>query len=513
MREGRWADDESSSGEEDEQPLLSRKKKPPPSASLERLLTLAYFCVMAINGGMIGAFGPSLQMLERATGLTEYEVGKFVMQNRVSKLVGTLAWCAYAQFLQEEQHCGRPRGQPTHKLITVLLCATAVFSFVIGHLGSSARALQVSLICWGFVYGVTDSGVTSLTLWRWAHDDRRRRFDVALLNSGFTVGALITPVLVAASLRYGGGRWTFDVVAAAAVGLAALFPSLPDAPMPPPAAAAEDDSCAALAVVGSSGGLERGKSSELGLDEYEGRTFRAHGAEAHVTSRQMSKLARQEATKLVRVARQQLRALHSPSDELLHQALLVTAMCTVLMVTTGSEHALATWLAPFGVREGALGEQRMAVMSSTFWGVMCAGRIAWTFLSAIVSSSWPMLFFDIGIALFSSLLLFGYGSFSAPEGVLWAGAIGVGIGVSSALPCAYTLPSEAQVPMTPWVITLLNTANTFGETTFPYLVGFAFDRHLHWALGALLAVSQVISLNLAVYAWMRTQRRRYRMRL
>ena len=64
--------------------------------------------------------------------------------------------------------------------------------------------------------------------------------------------------------------------------------------------------------------------------------------------------------------------------------------------------------------------------------------------------------------------------------------------------------------MTPWVITLLNTANTLGETTFPYLVGFAFDRHLHSALGALLAAAQVFSLNLAVVAWMRTQRRKFR---
>eukprot|EP00966_Prymnesium_polylepis_P285305 6590448-Prymnesium_polylepis.1 len=44
--------------------------------------------------------------------------------------------------------------------------------------------------------------------------------------------------------------------------------------------------------------------------------------------------------------------------------------------------------------------------------------------------------------------------------------------------------------MTPWVITLLNTANTLGETTFPYLVGVAFDRKLHSALGALLSAAQ-----------------------
>ena len=44
--------------------------------------------------------------------------------------------------------------------------------------------------------------------------------------------------------------------------------------------------------------------------------------------------------------------------------------------------------------------------------------------------------------------------------------------------------------MTPWVITFMNTANTLGETTFPYLVGAAFGRHLHSALGALLAAAQ-----------------------
>lgn len=84
----------SSSDEEEEDRLLlspdrlkkSRRFSP---AVAEHLLTMAYFLIMAINGGMIGAFGPSLQMLERATGLTEYQVGKFVMQNRLSKVRAT----------------------------------------------------------------------------------------------------------------------------------------------------------------------------------------------------------------------------------------------------------------------------------------------------------------------------------------------------------------------------------------------------------------------------------------
>ena len=45
------------------------------------------------------------------------------------------------------------------------------------------------------------------------------------------------------------------------------------------------------------------------------------------------------------------------------------------------------------------------------------------------------------------MLLFIYGTVTNSEAVLWAGALGVGIGVSSALPCAYTLPPEAQVSL------------------------------------------------------------------
>lgn len=312
-----WSDEaDSSSADEDQQPLLSPgiQKRPHRnlSRSRDRLLSAAYFGVMAINGGMIGAFGPSLQMLERATGLTEYEVGKFVMQNRVSKLVGTLAWCGYAKLVQDERRLGRMRGKLTHQLMACMLATTALFSLVIGNLASSGTALQFSLICWGFVYGVTDSGVTSLTLWRWAHDDRRRRFDVALLNSGFTVGALITPVLVAASLRYGGGRWTFDVIAAAAVGLCALFPYLPNASVP--LSTAEEAEAAAADMLKSVGSPEWRRTSDDSSAEQDSPPARIGSS-----SRQFSRLAGQQAVDLVRVARQKLGVLGAPTDDVKHQ--------------------------------------------------------------------------------------------------------------------------------------------------------------------------------------------------
>ena len=123
----------------------------------------------------------------------------------------------------------------------------------------------------------------------------------------------------------------------------------------------------------------------------------------------------------------------------------------MILCVTGCEHGLATWLSPYGIEQvmrhhtrahaivphhrlvpyrrtrkghdcfnpncfacclllaclaqGGLSEQRMAFMSSTYWGVMAAGRLMWTMISRVVSSTWPMLFFDVTCCLLSSLLL------------------------------------------------------------------------------------------------------------
>ena len=52
-------------------------------------------------------------------------------------------------------------------------------------------------------------------------------------------------------------------------------------------------------------------------------------------------------------------------------------------------------LSPYGIEQGRLSEERMAMMSSVYWGVMCAGRVVWAAISGVITSTWPMLFFDV----------------------------------------------------------------------------------------------------------------------
>ena len=74
-----------------------------------------------------------------------------------------------------------------------------------------------------------------------------------------------------------------------------------------------------------------------------------------------------------------------------YEAKFIGAMSIVVCCVTGCEHGLATWLSPFGIEQGGLSEQRMALMSSTYWGVMCAGRVLWAGLSGVVSSTCVIL--------------------------------------------------------------------------------------------------------------------------
>jgi len=273
-----------------------------------------------------------------------------------------------------------------------------------------------------------------LTLWRYNHSDRQQRTAVALLNAAFTVGALLTPVLVAASLRRGGdSRLAFDAVCCLALIEAMLLPLFvaPKQPANP-----------------KSGGEQTAGSDP----------------------RKVSL---------------------SPWRE----SLLLGAMCVILCCVTGSEHAVATWLSSFGVEVGQMSEETMALMSSFFWGFICAGRLIWCVASELMSTAWPMLFADILFMLSGSLAFLGYSiSPVGNERVLWIASMLIALGVSSSLPCAITLPRECNTQITPSALLAFNVGGTLGETLFPAVIGIAFEQKLHLAMGVLLTSAQGASL-------------------
>jgi len=284
-------------------------------------LTILYFWVSAINGSLIGALGPSLAMISRNTGLNDGALGRYVLQNRLCKFAGTLIWCAYSHQLQRRGTPGRP-----HALFSVLMLVSGLSAVVIGT-ATDPFMLQLGLLSWGIAYGVTDSGITSLTVWRWEHESRRRRFDLALINAGFTVGALLAPTMLAASLKFAAlhlpssrqhnvGQVVFELISAGCVLLSAALamqesvsvPSSADAD----AAAAKDEDGGALPTLTSWQGHGRGSRGRR-----------------------------------------------------LYVGMFIGAMSLCLACNTGAEHSMATWLPALGTEVGGLSAQRMAVIAST----------------------------------------------------------------------------------------------------------------------------------------------------
>ena len=162
-------------------PLLVREDedssttRPKPLAA-RVTITACYCIVMVINGGMCGAFGPSLEYFERSTGLSQGVLGSAVMQNRLAKLGGTIFWGWYASHIQQQRR-SNDLLLPPHYLVAAVLLVTASCCATLGFTRSGA-ALQLTMITSGFMYGVSDSAVNLLILWVWDHDPRKQRINV-----------------------------------------------------------------------------------------------------------------------------------------------------------------------------------------------------------------------------------------------------------------------------------------------------------------------------------------------
>ena len=206
---------------------------PPTRRPTTKRATACYCFIMVINGGLVGAFGPSLEPFARQTGSSAGALGSAVMQNRLAKLAGTVLWGYYAAHVQQQKRTANALPIQPHTLISLSLLLLAASCAVFGHT-KSAGMLQLMMIVSGFMYGVSDSAANLLITWVWQHDARKQRINVATLNAAFTIGAFVTPIVCAASMHHLRGHvWpAYYILALCAILEACILPYLPTPPAP-----------------------------------------------------------------------------------------------------------------------------------------------------------------------------------------------------------------------------------------------------------------------------------------
>ena len=492
-----------------------------PSPRLRQDRTSFYVLGNSVNGGLVGAIGPSLPGIGQASGLGQAALGRLVLINRVSKMVGTLCWTQYARHLQQCKAAGTEPLVLPETVLAACMATAATCALAIASARSSSLVLHVALVLAGATYGLTDSGMTLLTMWALPKPTAQRAA-VAGLNAGFTVGALLTPVVVAWSMWAGRSCYLCFYALSALATAAAV------------AVWVTADHEASMAAVPAAPKIARAGVAR---------------ARAHT-----------ERTRRVP----------------LRPRLVTGSMAFVLFCVTGAEHAVGTWLATFSHAAG-VALPTGALMTSVFWttsalrmnprsrahswrpwpqveaapkatGIpairtpprqchatatppprrrhatatceppvpqcatdslsglhspllaVCAGRVIWAALAHLAPSGWLVLASDASIMLLSSLAFIAAGAVraapglsaasdaasAAPTALLWAGTVLLAAGFASSIPCAYTVPAEVEVESTPGRVLTLNAGGSLGEMVTPFVLGLAFEHGLYSSFGATL---------------------------
>ena len=242
-----------------------------------------------VCGGMVAAIGPSIDSFAATTGLDQATIGLAIMHNRIAKLVGLGLWTVYANALQR----GGGFGLKPRTLMAGCMLVTSLLSLAIAHIHSSV-VLRASLAAFGLCYGIVDSA--SLQLAMWSSDSvEKSRLSVATVSAaypnpspssnpspnsnpsphpspspspssspnpsqvsaGFTVGATVAPIVVAAALKRGGtahpGFSFLALVGTLGMVLFLCAPPLPTGPTRQAALTAPDGSPGAACGKGGKG--------------------------------------------------------------------------------------------------------------------------------------------------------------------------------------------------------------------------------------------------------------------
>jgi hypothetical protein len=481
--------------------------------------TLVFSVASAVNGVLVGVIGPSLSQLGESTGLSEAGLARVVLTNRVSKFLGGFIWLAFANGYENGRATISPRAMLILCELTIALCA-----LLVATCRHSTLALYIGLAGPGVAYGLADAAFVQLCVWanRFAS---RKRFHVALLNVGFTVGALGGPAVVGMALRHGlspyCGFYSLSALAAFVVPLLLITKE--------PTNSFGQEGCASPAVVRAAPQVEDGGDAS---------NKRASPQALHTD---------EEGEAAAAPCAQDTTGIALPTPPLppspARARFMIGCMALALFSTTGCEHSLATWLPTYGQRIGRLSMEEMAAMSTGFWCMIMVSRVLWASVAAFVSSGYPFLLANGATMLASGLLIgdwrahvsrhmhnmdmdmdMGAGrtthgsgtsiaSFRASAGhlalgpstghgwggahgsrELWVGTCMLGFSCMSYV-VAITLPSEAQVELTPTRLLVLNLAGSAGEMAVPFFVGIAFEAGKYRVFGlCLIALSSLLCI-------------------
>jgi hypothetical protein len=181
---------------------------------------------------------------------------------------------------------------------------------------------------------------------------------VAVLNAMFTVGAFVTPMLLAGSMHYmHGSIWpAYYIITAIAIIEACALPLLPSPP-PPAASGSSEEPSTDVEMSAASGDPPEMRPAE-------GEPHASTGTPAT-----LSKL-RPKPPEGEQARPGWIYLGDHGSEAMPKHYVVMTAICTLCFFANGCEHASATWLSSFGIKYRMLGEETMAIMTSNFWTAM-----------------------------------------------------------------------------------------------------------------------------------------------
>ena len=266
----------------------------------------------------------------------------------------------------------------------------------------------------------------------------------------FTIGAFITPGMIAASIHYlSGAVWpAYYALSAISILVALALPLLPSPPPPrgstaPRASVELKTAPLSTASAAGEGKTRRSERAHFNAPSDEPQGLREAAAAAAAEAGAASAVLKSPAaappanSKGTRADKDgSFVHIHSfvylgdPGSEGLPPYVVVMVTISALcFFATSLEHSTATWLPAFGIKQRGLGEETMAIMSSNFWTAMSIGRIGWAFLSGAVTSAWPAVFANTICCILS-----GVAMVVPSNAMLWSSAMGIGLGVASSFP-------------------------------------------------------------------------------